>query len=185
MQQLGDDPACAKEEFDRILDRDEPGLSAALTFDPGEDIAARFIAKGARPKIAVLREQGVNGQVEMAAAFDRAGFEAHDVHMSDLVAGRVSLAGFKGFAAGGGFSYGDVLGAGAGWAKAILFNPRARDEFSAFFARGDTFALGACNGCQMMSNLRGLIPGAEHWPRFVNNRSGQFEGRFVMVEVTP
>src|SRR6266702_3262993 len=185
MQQLRDDPACAKEEFDRILDRDDPGLSAALTFDPGEDIAAPFIAKGARPKIAVLREQGVNGQVEMAAAFDRAGFEAHDVHMSDLVAGRVSLAGFKGFAAGGGFSYGDVLGAGAGWAKAILFNPRAKDEFSAFFARGDTFAFGTCNGCQMMSKLRGLIPGAEHWPRFVTNRSEQFEARFVMVEVTP
>src|SRR6266581_1327767 len=185
MQQLRDDPACAKEEFDRILDRDDPGLSAALTFDPGEDIAAPFIAKGARPKIAVLREQGVNGQVEMAAAFDRAGFEAHDVHMSDLVAGRVSLAGFKGFAAGGGFSYGDVLGAGAGWAKAILFNPRAKDEFSAFFARGDTFALGTCNGCQMMSKLSGLIPGAEHWPRFVTNRSEQFEARFVMVEVTP
>jgi phosphoribosylformylglycinamidine synthase len=184
MQQLRDDPACAKEEFDRILDRDDPGLSAALTFDPGEDIAAPFIAKGARPKIAVLREQGVNGQVEMAAAFDRAGFEAHDVHMSDLVAGRVSLAGFKGFAAGGGFSYGDVLGAGAGWAKAILFNPRAKDEFSAFFARGDTFALGTCNGCQMMSKLSGLIPGAEHWPRFVTNRSEQFEARFVMVEVT-
>jgi len=185
MQQLRDDPACAREEFDRILDRDDPGLSAALTFDQGEDIAAPFIAKGARPKIAVLREQGVNGQVEMAAAFDRAGFDAHDVHMSDLVAGRVSLAGFKGFAAGGGFSYGDVLGAGAGWAKAILFNPRARDEFSAFFARGDTFALGACNGCQMMSNLRALIPGAEHWPRFVTNRSEQFEARFVMVEVMP
>jgi phosphoribosylformylglycinamidine synthase len=185
MQQLRDDPACAGEEFDRILDRDDPGLSAALTFDPAEDIAAPFIAKGARPKIAVLREQGVNGHVEMAAAFDRAGFEAHDVHMSDLVAGRVSLAGFKGFAAGGGFSYGDVLGAGAGWAKAILFNSRARDEFGAFFARGDTFALGACNGCQMMSHLRGLIPGAEHWPRFVANRSEQFEARLVMVEVMP
>jgi phosphoribosylformylglycinamidine synthase len=185
MQQLRDDPVCAREEFDRILDADDPGLSAALTFDPGEDIAAPFIAKGARPRVAVLREQGVNGQVEMAAAFDRAGFEAHDVHMSDLLAGRVSLAGFRGFAAGGGFSYGDVLGAGAGWAKAILFNPRARDEFSAFFARGDTFALGACNGCQMMSNLRGLIPGAEHWPRFVTNRSEQFEARFVMVEVMP
>ena len=183
MQQLRDNPDCAREEFDRILDREDPGLSAALTFDPGEDIAAAFIAKGARPKVAILREQGVNGQVEMAAAFDRAGFDAHDVHMSDLVAGRVSLAEFKGFAAGGGFSYGDVLGAGAGWAKAILFNDRARDQFSAFFARGDTFALGACNGCQMMSNLRGLVPGAEHWPRFVNNRSEQFEARLVMVEV--
>jgi phosphoribosylformylglycinamidine synthase len=185
MQQLRDDPGCAAEEFDRILDREDPGLDAALGFDPAEDVAAPYIARGARPKIAVLREQGVNGQVEMAAAFDRAGFEAHDVHMSDLVAGRASLAGFKGFAAGGGFSYGDVLGAGAGWAKAILFNARARDEFQAFFSRDDSFALGACNGCQMMSNLRELIPGAEHWPRFVKNRSEQFEARLVMVEVLP
>jgi phosphoribosylformylglycinamidine synthase len=158
-------------------------LSAALSFDPAEDIAAPFIAAGARPKVAILREQGVNGQVEMAAAFDRAGFEAHDVHMSDILSGRVSLAGFKGFAAGGGFSYGDVLGGGAGWAKGILFNGRARDEFSAFFSRGDSFALGACNGCQMMSKLRELIPGAENWPRFVTNRSEQFEARFVMVEI--
>ena len=156
-----------------------------LSFDPAEDIAAPFIAKGTRPKVAILREQGVNGQVEMAAAFDRAGFDAHDVHMSDIAAGRVSLADFKGMAAGGGFSYGDVLGAGAGWAKAILFNESARDQFSAFFARGDAFALGACNGCQMMSQLRELIPGAEHWPRFVKNRSEQFEARFVMVEVVP
>jgi phosphoribosylformylglycinamidine synthase len=185
MQQLRDDPGCAAEEFDRILDRGDPGLDAALAFDPAEDVAAPYIARGARPKIAVLREQGVNGQVEMAAAFDRAGFEAHDVHMSDLVAGRASLAGFKGFAAGGGFSYGDVLGAGAGWAKAILFNARARDEFQAFFSRDDSFALGACNGCQMMSNLRELIPGAEHWPRFVKNRSEQFEARLVMVEILP
>ncbi len=183
MQQLRDDPDCAREEFDRVLDREDPGLSAALSFDPAEDIAAPFIATGARPKVAILREQGVNGQVEMAAAFDRAGFEAHDVHMSDIVSGRVSLAGFKGLAAGGGFSYGDVLGGGAGWAKGILFNSRARDEFSAFFSRGDSFALGACNGCQMMSNLRELIPGAEDWPRFVRNRSEQFEARFVMVEV--
>ena len=183
MQQLRDEPDCAKEEFDRILDREDPGLTAVLTFDPAGDIAAPFIAKGVRPKVAILREQGVNGQVEMAAAFDRAGFDAHDVHMSDIAAGRVSLAGFKGFAAGGGFSYGDVLGAGAGWAKAILFNERARDQFSAFFARSDTFALGACNGCQMMSQLRELIPGAEHWPRFAKNRSEQFEARFVMVEV--
>jgi phosphoribosylformylglycinamidine synthase len=185
MQQLRDDPGCAREEFDRILDRDDPGLSAALSFDPAEDVGAPFVARGARPKIAILREQGVNGQVEMAAAFDRAGFEAHDVHMSDLVAGRVSLGGFKGFAAGGGFSYGDVLGAGAGWAKAILFNARTRDEFQVFFSRRDSFALGACNGCQMMSNLRELIPGAEHWPRFVKNRSEQFEARLVMVEVLP
>ena len=183
MQQLRDHPDCAREEFDSILDRDDPGLSAALGFDPAEDVAAPFVARGARPKVAILREQGVNGQVEMAAAFDRAGFEAHDVHMSDLAAGRVSLADFKCFAAGGGFSYGDVLGAGAGWAKAILFDARVREQYSAFFSRGDTFALGACNGCQMMSNLRELIPGAEHWPRFVKNRSEQFEARFAMVEV--
>src|SRR5882672_5327325 len=181
MQQLRDEPACAREEFDRILDQEDPGLSGVLTFDPAEDIAAPLVT--ARPRVAILREQGVNGHVEMAAAFDRAGFDAHDVHMSDIVAGRVSLADFKGFAAGGGFSYGDVLGAGAGWAKAILFNDRARDQFSAFFACGDTFALGACNGCQMMSQLRELIPGAEHWPRFAKNRSEQFEARFVMVEV--
>ncbi|MGB7541756.1 MAG: phosphoribosylformylglycinamidine synthase [Burkholderiales bacterium] len=183
MQQLRDNPACAQEEFDRILDQTDPGLHAHLTFDPAEDIALPFI-KGARPRIAILREQGVNGQVEMAAAFDRAGFEAHDVHMSDIIAGRVSLSGFKGFVACGGFSYGDVLGAGAGWAKSILFHARARDDFAAFFARGDTFALGMCNGCQMMSNLRELIPGAGDWPRFVTNRSEQFEARLVMVEVT-
>src|SRR5437763_1871909 len=142
MQHLRDEPACAREEFDRILDGDDPGLSAALTFDPADDVAAPFIATGASPKVAILREQGVHGQAEMAAAFDRAGFDAHDVHMSDIAAGRVSLAEFKGFAAGGGFSYGDVLGAGAGWAKAILFNGRTRDAFEAFFGRNDTFALG-------------------------------------------
>ena len=136
-----------------------------------------------RPKIAILREQGVNGQVEMAAAFDRAGFAAVDVHMSDIIAGRVKLVDFKGVAACGGFSYGDVLGAGEGWAKSILFNPRARDEFEAFFKRNDTFALGVCNGCQMMSNLHEIIPGAEHWAHFARNQSEQFEARFVMVEV--
>ena len=136
-----------------------------------------------RPPLAVLREQGVNGQVELAAAFDRAGFAATDVHMSDVIAGRVSLAGFKGFVAPGGFSYGDVLGGGEGWAKSILFNPRARDEFAAFFARKDSFALGVCNGCQMMSALHELIPGAEAWPRFVKNRSEQFEARLVLVEI--
>ena len=136
-----------------------PGLHAKLTFDPGEDIAAPFVGRGARPRIAILREQGVNGQIEMAAAFDRAGFAAVDVHMSDIIAGRASLEDFKGFAACGGFSYGDVLGAGEGWAKSILFNARAREEFEAFFGRADTFALGVCNGCQMMSNLRELIPG--------------------------
>ena len=140
---------------------------------------------GARPRMAILREQGVNGQVEMAAAFDRAGFASVDVHMSDLQAGRVSLADFKGLAACGGFSYGDVLGAGQGWAKSILFNDRLRDEFAAFFDRADTFALGVCNGCQMMSNLAAIIPGAQDWPTFHRNRSEQFEARFVMVEIPP
>jgi phosphoribosylformylglycinamidine synthase len=184
MQQLRDNPDCAQEEFDRILDFDDPGLSVAVTFDPEQDVAAPLIALGARPRVAILREQGVNGQVEMAAAFDRAGFEAIDVHMSDILAGRTQLDSFRGFAACGGFSYGDVLGAGEGWAKSILFNPRARDEFAAFFARPDTFALGVCNGCQMMAALRALIPGAAGWPKFLKNRSEQFEARFVMVEVT-
>ena len=163
--------------------RGDPGLAPVLTFDPAEDVAAPFIARGARPAIAILREQGVNGQVEMAAAFDRAGFAAFDVHMSDIISGRRRLSEFSGFAACGGFSYGDVLGAGEGWAKSILFNARARDEFAAFFARADTFALGVCNGCQMMSNLHELIPGAGHWPHFVRNRSEQFEARFVLLEV--
>jgi len=183
MQQLRDDPDCAREEFDRILDAADPGLSASLAFDPDEDVAAPLVARGERPRIAILREQGVNGQSEMAAAFDRAGFAAIDVHMTDLLTGRVSLGAFKGFAACGGFSYGDVLGAGEGWAKSILFNGRARDEFAAFFARGDTFALGVCNGCQMMAALRELIPGAGDWPPFLRNRSEQFEARFVMAEV--
>jgi phosphoribosylformylglycinamidine synthase len=183
MQQLRDNPDCARQEYDRILDAADPGISPWLTFDPAVDVAAPFIVTGARPRIAILREQGVNGQVEMAAAFDRAGFAAVDVHMSDIIAGRVSLRDFNGFAACGGFSYGDVLGAGEGWAKSILFNPRARDEFEAFFERGDSFALGVCNGCQMMSNLRELIPGAEGWPHFVRNRSEQFEARYVTLEV--
>jgi phosphoribosylformylglycinamidine synthase len=183
MQTLRDDPASALEEHDGLLASAEPGLTPVLTFDPAEDVGAPFIATGRRPHIAVLREQGVNGEVEMAAAFDRAGFEAHDVHMTDILTGRVSLRDFKGFVACGGFSYGDVLGGGEGWAKSILFNPRARDEFSAFFARPDTIALGVCNGCQMMSNLHELIPGAETWPKFVKNRSEQFEARLVMVEI--
>jgi phosphoribosylformylglycinamidine synthase len=183
MQQARDNPECARQEYDRALDTGDPGLHAALTFEPQEDVAAPYIGRGARPRVAILREQGVNGQVEMAAAFDRAGFAAIDVHMTDIIAGRATLAGFKGFAAGGGFSYGDVLGAGEGWAKSILFNERARDEFAAFCGRSDTFALGACNGCQMMSNLRSLVPGAAGWPRFVRNRSEQFEARFVMLEV--
>ncbi len=141
------------------------------------------VSTGSRPRVAILREQGVNGQVEMAAAFDRAGFESVDVHMTDLIAGRTSLEGYKGFAAGGGFSYGDVLGGGQGWAKTILFNPRAREEFERFFARKDTFALGACNGCQMMGALREIVPGASGWPLFVRNRSEQFEARLVMVEI--
>ncbi|MDT3735240.1 MAG: phosphoribosylformylglycinamidine synthase [Denitratisoma sp.] len=180
---LRDDAQCAQEEFDALLDAADPGLSSTLTFDPAEDIAAPMIAKGVRPKIAILREQGVNGQVEMAAAFDRAGFAAFDVHMSDLQSRRVALADFSGLVACGGFSYGDVLGAGQGWAKSILFSDALRAEFEAFFARSDTFALGVCNGCQMMSHLAEIIPGAEHWPRFARNRSEQFEARFVMVEV--
>ncbi len=183
MQKLRDNPACAREEYNRLLNLRDPGIRPELTFDPAEDIAAPFVASGARPRVAILREQGVNGQIEMAAAFDRAGFAAVDVHMSDIIAGRISLADFKGFAACGGFSYGDVLGAGEGWAKSILFNARAREQFEAFFGREDSFALGVCNGCQMMSNLHQLIPGAESWPHFVRNRSEQFEARFVTLEV--
>jgi phosphoribosylformylglycinamidine synthase len=185
LQRMRDDDVCADQEYDRILDVDDPGLSPHLAFDPAADIAAPFIATGKRPRLAVLREQGVNGHVELAAAFDRAGFAAYDVHMTDVIAGRTSLAGFAGMVAGGGFSYGDVLGAGEGWAKSILFNTRARDEFSTFFARADTFALGVCNGCQMMSNLHEIIPGTSHWPHFVRNRSEQFEARLVMLEVRP
>jgi phosphoribosylformylglycinamidine synthase len=181
LQALRDNPDCAREEFERIA-ADDPGLSAELSFDPEEDLAAPYLEL-ARPRLAVLREQGVNGQVEMAAAFHAAGFECVDVHMSDILAGRIGLEEFRGLVACGGFSYGDVLGAGEGWAKSILFNPRAREQFEAFFARPDSFALGVCNGCQMLSNLHELIPGAAHWPRFVRNRSEQFEARFVMVEV--
>jgi phosphoribosylformylglycinamidine synthase len=179
MQTLRDDPACAREEYDRILDANDPGLSVALTFTP----KPFSVSSGTRPRVAILREQGVNGQVEMAAAFDRAGFESVDVHMTDLIAGRWSLESFKGVIAGGGFSYGDVLGGGQGWAKTILFNARARAEFERFFARKDTFAFGACNGCQMMGALRELVPGASGWPLFVKNRSEQFEARLVMVEI--
>ncbi len=183
MQRLRDDAECADQEHESRLNARDPGLSVQLTFDPKEDIAER-IQVGARPRVAILREQGVNGQVEMAAAFDRAGFEAVDVHMTDILSGRRSLAEFRGLAACGGFSYGDVLGAGEGWAKSILFNARARRELTDFFARADAFALGICNGCQMLSNLRELIPGAELWPRFVKNRSEQFEARLCMVEIT-
>jgi len=182
LQALRDNPECAEEEF-ATLASDDPGLSVSLRYDPQEDIAAPYIATGARPRIAVLREQGVNGHVEMAAAFERAGFAAYDVHMSDLFSGRFELDEFKGLVACGGFSYGDVLGAGEGWAKSILFNGAMRDQFQAYFERLDSFALGVCNGCQMMSNLHELIPGAEAWPHFVRNRSEQFEARLALVRV--
>jgi len=183
LQSLRDNPRCAQQEFDALLDADDPGLNVHVSFDINEDIVAPYISKGIRPKIAILREQGVNGQIEMAAAFDRAGFAAVDVHMSDIMEQRVSLKEMQGIVACGGFSYGDVLGAGEGWAKSILFNSLARDEFEAFFNRTDSFGLGVCNGCQMMSNLYELIPGADLWPRFVRNTSEQFEARFSLVEV--
>ncbi len=210
LQALRDNPACAEQEFKGLTAKKNPGLHVKLTFDPNEDITLPFLpgggaggegtsfaqatlapspqplprrGRGSKPKVAILREQGVNGEVEMAAAFHKAGFAPVDVHMSDILAGRVKLKGFKGLAACGGFSYGDVLGAGGGWAASILHNARARDEFQAFFARPDSFALGVCNGCQMMSRLKHIIPGAEAWPRFERNLSEQFEARFVMVEV--
>jgi phosphoribosylformylglycinamidine synthase len=182
MQALRDNPQCAQQQFERIADDDDPGLHVALTFNVNDDVSAPF-KNAARPRVAILREQGVNGHVEMAAAFDRAGFTSIDVHMSDIIHGRVSLADFTGLVACGGFSYGDVLGAGGGWAKSILFNPRCRDEFAAFFQRPDTFGLGVCNGCQMMSGLKEIIPGADHWPRFLRNTSEQFEARVALVEV--
>ena len=180
---LRDDAECAREEFEALADAADPGLSLRLSFRRDEDVAAPMIATGVRPRVAVLREQGVNSHVEMAAAFERAGFDPFDVHMSDLQAGRVKLADFHGLAACGGFSYGDVLGAGQGWAKSILFNPALREAFATFFGRADTFALGVCNGCQMMAHLAPIIPGAAHWPTFQRNRSEQFEARFVMTEV--
>jgi len=184
LQALRDDPTCADEEQAGRVRANSPGLSVQLSFDLDEDVAAPICARaGSRPRVAILREQGVNGQIEMAAAFDRAGFEAVDVHMSDLLGGYLDLRGFKGLAACGGFSYGDVLGAGLGWAKSILFQARARDLFAAFFARPDTFTLGVCNGCQMLSACKEIIPGAAAWPRFVRNRSDQFEARLSLVEV--
>ena len=179
IQALRDDPTCAQEAYDALLDRADPGITPVVTFDPG----APALIGAARPRVAILREQGVNGQLEMAAAFDRAGFDAIDVHMSDIHEGRDDLSTYRGVVACGGFSYGDVLGAGGGWAKAILFNPRTRDHFGRFFARPDTFSLGVCNGCQMMAQLRELVPGAEAWPRFVRNRSEQFEARVAMVRI--
>jgi phosphoribosylformylglycinamidine synthase len=183
MQTLRDNPECAKQEYDRILDENDPGMMPSLGFNPNDDVSAPYVSEGIRPAMAILREQGVNGQIEMAAAFDRAGFSCVDVHMSDILEDRVSLQDFIGIAACGGFSYGDVLGAGEGWAKTILFNNKLRDEFEQFFSRNDSFGLGVCNGCQMMSNLRELIPGAELWPHFVRNKSEQFEARFSLVEV--
>ncbi|AXF74968.1 phosphoribosylformylglycinamidine synthase [Erwinia tracheiphila] len=183
MQRLRDNPDCADQEHEAKKNDDDPGLNVALSFGPEEDIAAPFIATGVRPKVAVLREQGVNSHVEMAAAFHRAGFDAVDVHMSDLLSGRLGLEDFQTLVACGGFSYGDVLGAGEGWAKSILFNNRVRDEFETFFHRPQTLALGVCNGCQMMSNLHELIPGSRAWPRFVRNQSERFEARFSLVEV--
>ena len=183
IQRLRDNPACADSEFALIGDNDRSALFADVKFDVKEDIAAPFVNSGAKPKIAILREQGVNGQIEMAAAFTRTGFDAYDVHMSDLMAGRVHLADFKMLAACGGFSYGDVLGAGEGWAKSILFHPALRDQFAAFFADPNTLTLGVCNGCQMVSNLAEIIPGAEAWPKFKRNLSEQFEARLSMVHV--
>ncbi|MDO6512931.1 MULTISPECIES: phosphoribosylformylglycinamidine synthase [unclassified Neptuniibacter] len=183
IQSLRDNSECAQQEFDSINDKENPGLHASLTFDQNEDVAAPFINTGTRPQMAIIREQGVNGQIEMAAAFDKAGFAAIDVHMSDILSGRVALDQFKGLVACGGFSYGDVLGAGEGWAKSILFNERAREQFQTFFTREDTFSLGICNGCQMLSNLHELIPGSDLWPHFVRNVSEQFEARVAMVEV--
>ena len=185
MQAQRDNPTCAREEFEAISDANDPGFS----FHPAHDFTQSPVAQtasihSARPRVAVLREQGINGQVEMAAAFDAAGFEAVDVPMTDLIAGRAALDAFHGLVACGGFSYGDVLGAGAGWARSILFNEALRDQFAAFFADPNTFSLGVCNGCQMLSHLKELIPGSEHWPRFLRNRSEQFEARVSTVEIT-
>jgi len=180
---LRDNPECVDQEYDRLLDEQDPGFTPKLVHDTNVNIAAPFIATGARPSVAILREQGVNSHIETAWGMHQAGFKAVDVHMSDLIAGRVSLEDFKGLIAVGGFSYGDVLGAGEGWAKTILFNAKLKEQFAAFFGRGDTFGMGVCNGCQMMSNLKGIIPGAEAWPKFTRNKSEQFEARFGMVEV--
>jgi phosphoribosylformylglycinamidine synthase len=185
LRRLRDEPQCADEEYAAQTDSDDPGLAVDLRFDPEEDLSAPYVARNARPAIAILREQGVNSQVETAAVFERAGFTAHDVHMTDLLSGRRRLSDFRGLVACGGFSYGDVLGAGEGWAKSILFHEAVREQFRSFFARPDSFAFGICNGCQMFAALKSLIPGTEHWPRFVKNRSEQYEARFSLVEVLP
>jgi phosphoribosylformylglycinamidine synthase len=183
MQSLRDNPQSARQEYDSLLDADDPGMHVQLSFDVAEDVSAPYINAGKRPRMAILREQGVNSQLEMAAAFDRAGFDAIDVTMSDILSGNETLEDYHGLVACGGFSYGDVLGAGGGWAKSILYNSRARDQFEQFFTRGDTFGLGVCNGCQMMATLKDIIPGASNWPRFVTNLSEQFEARSSLVEV--
>ncbi|EPP4298281.1 phosphoribosylformylglycinamidine synthase, partial [Vibrio navarrensis] len=188
MQAMRDNPTCADQEFAAKKDNSDPGLNVSLSFDVNQDVAAPYIAAsmintGAKPKMAILREQGVNSHVEMAAAFDRAGFDAVDIHMSDILTGQAVLDEYQGLVACGGFSYGDVLGAGEGWAKSVLFNAQAREQFEQFFNRQDTFSLGVCNGCQMLSNLKDLIPGADLWPRFVRNESERFEARFSLVEV--
>jgi phosphoribosylformylglycinamidine synthase len=184
IQKLRDHPDCANEEFSSTLEWKRPFLKTNLSFNPQHNPAAPAIASGAKPVVAILREQGVNGQIEMAAAFDAAGFRAIDVHMSDLLEKRTRLSAYQGLVACGGFSYGDVLGAGRGWAASILFQPELRDQFEAFFKRNDRFALGVCNGCQMLSALKEIIPGTDSWPDFVANRSGQFEARLSLVKVT-
>lgn len=180
---LRDHPACAQAEFATWADAADPGMSPQVSYDPQLNVAAAFINKGARPRVAILREQGCNSQVEMAWAFNQSGFEAWDVHMTDLQSGYVDLSLFQGLVAVGGFSYGDTLGAGEGWARSILFNSQLSDQFSAYFNRPDTFGLGVCNGCQMMAALATMIPGAENWPRFTRNQSEKYEARFSMVEV--
>ena len=182
MQAHRDNPKCALEEYDNALDESDPGLNFTLTYDPD---APHPIDRKKAPRMCILREQGVNGHIEMAAAFALAGFECQDVHMSDLVAGRVDLKDFQGLVACGGFSYGDVLGAGSGWARSILFNPRLKEMFKTFFHRPDTFSLGICNGCQMLSQLKDIIPGAEAWPKFVKNVSEQFEARYAAIKLEP
>lgn len=184
MQADRDNPETAAQQFAAVLDDNDPGLSPSVPFDPQEDVAAPMIATGVRPQVAILREQGVNSHNEMAAAFYKAGFDPIDVHMSDILAGRRTLQSFHGAAACGGFSFGDVLGAGGGWAKSVLFHSQVRDAFQAFFERDETFALGVCNGCQMLANLQDIVPGSDHWPRFVRNLSEQFEARLSLVEVT-
>ena len=182
MQSLRDDPSCALEAYDSLLDEENPGLNASLSFELTDTGRTPRVQ---RPKVAILREQGVNSQREMAAAFDRAGFDAYDIHMTDLFSGRTSLNEFRGLVACGGFSYGDVLGAGEGWAKSILYNETVRDQFSEYFRRDDSFVFGVCNGCQMIAALKALIPGVDHWPRFVRNRSDQFEARLSLVRIEP